>query len=381
MPTPAHTLLVGGVDVALASRETFAVLNPLTGSPVSHWPNATLADCNAAVEGCHLAQPAWERVLPAQKRAILLLAADLVQSARYESRIKEAMESETSAHANWISPILLAFRAVAIPLICGNGVVLKCSEFSPECGRIVVDILLEAGVPRTVLAYLTFDRAAAPTLTAALIAQKTIKRVCMSSERIFVEESASAAFVEELTVIATTWMSSHSSKVSSEPIPPVLNPASATRLRALVALAVEQGATDLLADASTSPSGSIVRPSILINVTPSMDITRAEIFGPVITITTFSTEESATSFANSSEYSLMASLWTRDLHRAMRVAPQIRSGSVQINGSTIHSEPAFGLAGLGGASGYGRFNVDSVESFTDMRTIAFHGPDAKFPMM
>lgn len=44
----------------------------------------------------------------------------------------------------------------------------------------------------------------------------------------------------------------------------------------------------------------------------------------------------------------------------MRVAPQIRSGSVQVNGSTIHSEPAFGLAGLGGSSGFGRFNVESV---------------------
>lgn len=86
--------------------------------------------------------------------------------------------------------------------------------------------------------------------------------------------------------------------------------------------------------------------------------------------------------ANDSEYSLIAGLWTSDLHEAMKYAPQLRAGSVQVNGSTIHIEPTFGnvsfirpslsllhadfqillQAGLGGASGYGRFNVDSVSA-------------------
>lgn len=97
----------------------------------------------------------------------------------------------------------------------------------------------------------------------------------------------------------------------------------------------------------------------------------------MICLTPFDDIEEAVRLANDSEYSLIAGLWTSNLHEAMKYAPQLRAGSVQVNGSTIHIEPTFGnvskrylrsyrillirlQAGLGGASGYGRFNVDAV---------------------
>ncbi|KAK4702673.1 hypothetical protein P7C70_g3549, partial [Phenoliferia sp. Uapishka_3] len=512
MPSPAKPmLLVAGVDVPTGTLPTFPVncrssenvnyfrtplmfLKALTGETVSQWPIADLNMCMSAIEVCDAAQPVWEQVRPAEKRAIFLRAAELVQSPEYSRRIQEAMESETSAHLNWInvniqgsvgllreaaaqagalkgehvisesptcqmfitqrraagvvlaispwnSPILLAFRAVAIPLICGNTVVLKTSEYSPACGRIAVDILLQAGLPRKVISYLTFDRDSAPPLTASMIAHPAIKRVnftgsdfigrkiaqqcgaelkqcvlelggsaptvvfadsdlrqaakaiisggmlhggqiCMSTERVFVEDSAAQELFGELKSVAKTWLESPAGaqrgKVSV--IPPLLTLDAAKRVTNLVVNAIHQGATDLLSAKPTNTGQLTVEPSILVNVESTMDISRREIFGPglsssppdsrsvanrkvfrqVITVTTFKGELEAIKLANESPYSLIASLWTRDVQQAMRVAPQIHSGSVQVNGSTIHSEPAFGLAGLGGSSGYGRFNVDSV---------------------
>lgn len=71
----------------------------------------------------------------------------------------------------------LSLRAIAIPLVCGNTVILKASEYSPASQRIVVDVLLEAGLPKQALAFLTFSRDAAPALTAQIIARKEVRRV------------------------------------------------------------------------------------------------------------------------------------------------------------------------------------------------------------
>lgn len=62
----------------------------------------------------------------------------------------------------------------------------------------------------------------------------------------------------------------------------------------------------------------------------------------VITLTPYEDIEDAIKMANDSEYSLIAGFWTSNLHEAMKYAPQIRAGSVQVNGSTIHIEPTFG---------------------------------------
>ena len=63
-----------------------------------------------------------------------------------------------------------------------------------------------------------------------------------------------------------------------------------------------------------------------------------------MSVTTFETEDEAIELANATEYSLMAALYTKDIGRAFRVAPEIRAGSTQINGTTIHIEPALGNA-------------------------------------
>lgn len=79
--------------------------------------------------------------------------------------------------APWNAPINLSIRAIAIPLICGNTVLLKASEYSPACQRIVVDLLLEAGLPPRALAFVTMSREDAPLLTSHVIARREVRRI------------------------------------------------------------------------------------------------------------------------------------------------------------------------------------------------------------
>lgn len=78
------------------------------------------------------------------------------------------------------------------------------------------------------------------------------------------------------------------------------------------------------------------------------------------------TLDEAVELANATEYSFTASVWTENIYRAMDVAQRIRFGAVMINGSTVHTEPGMDHAGLGGETGYGRFDIDN---FTDKRLI------------
>src|SRR5438128_6761711 len=77
--------------------------------------------------------------------------------------------------------------------------------------------------------------------------------------------------------------------------------------------------------------GFFLEPTIFDEVTPKMRIAREEIFGPVLTVTTFDSEEEAIEIANDTEYGLAAGIWTRNVTRAARVAQQVRAGIVWVN--------------------------------------------------
>jgi acyl-CoA reductase-like NAD-dependent aldehyde dehydrogenase len=86
----------------------------------------------------------------------------------------------------------------------------------------------------------------------------------------------------------------------------------------------------------------------------------------------------AIALANASDYTLTASLFTRDLHAALAVAGAVRAAPVLVNGNTVHPEPTNTEIGLGGASGYGRFDV---EAFTDRRSIIVYPEQPQVPPM
>ncbi|KAG6915346.1 hypothetical protein DXG01_012020 [Tephrocybe rancida] len=87
--------------------------------------------------------------------------------------------------APWNAPLILSLRAVAIPLICGNTVVLKSSEYSPRSQAIVFELLHEAGLPPGVLNYISVSRKDAPARTAELIAHPAVRKVTFTgSDRV-----------------------------------------------------------------------------------------------------------------------------------------------------------------------------------------------------
>ena len=114
-------------------------------------------------------------------------------------------------------------------------------------------------------------------------------------------------------------------------------------------------------------SGFFVQPTVFADVTSEMTIFREEIFGPVLTITTYETEEEAITLANDSEYGLSGGVWSGNEERAMRVARALRTGQVSINGGAFNISAPFGGYKL---SGNGReLGVQGLEEFLEIKAI------------
>ena len=120
-------------------------------------------------------------------------------------------------------------------------------------------------------------------------------------------------------------------------------------------------------------TGFFVEPTIFDRVDPGMRIAQEEIFGPVLSVIGYEDEEEALAIANGTKYGLVASIWTDDVNRAVRLARGVQAGSVYING--------FGSRGVIGApfggykySGFGRtMSADSILDYTQLKTIVFNG--------
>jgi vanillin dehydrogenase len=131
-----------------------------------------------------------------------------------------------------------------------------------------------------------------------------------------------------------------------------------------------RGATLLTGDgAIEGPNGTVIRPVVLTDVTPGMDIFASEIFGPATVIHPVGSTEAAIDLANDTEYGLTGGVISRDLNAALDVVSRVRSGIIHINDQGIADEP---MAPFGGVknSGYGKFGgTAGIESFTEQRWV------------
>ena len=137
-----------------------------------------------------------------------------------------------------------------------------------------------------------------------------------------------------------------------------------------ISLGISEGAT-LISGGEGLPdginTGFFVKPTVFADVTADMSIFREEIFGPVLSISTYEDEDEAISMANDSEYGLSGGVWSGDEERAMRIAKSIRTGQVSINGGAFNISAPFGGYKL---SGNGReLGRHGLEEFLEIKAI------------
>ena len=463
----------------------FERINPMTGAVASTAKAMKADDMAAIAERAASAFPAWAAMGPNARRAILMKAAVALESKAdafvdammgeigatkgwvlfnlglAASMVREAAALTTQISgetipsdkpgcvaitlrepvgvilgiAPWNAPIILGVRAIAVPLACGNSVILKASESCPRTHELIIEAFAEAGFPEGVVNIVTNAPADAGDVVGALIDHQAVKRInftgstavgriiakraaehlkpvllelggkaplivlddadldeavkaaafgafmnqgqiCMSTERIIVVDAVADAFAEKFAAKAKS-MATGDPREGTTPLGAVVDQKTVTHVNALIDDAVGKGATLL----SGGKADSVLMSATVVDgVTNAMALYRDESFGPVVAMIRAKDEADAIRLANDSEYGLSAAVFTRDTARGLRVARQIRSGMCHINGPTVHDEAQMPFGGIG-ASGYGRFGGKAgIDSFTELRWITIETQPGHFPI-
>ncbi|MBD3679978.1 MAG: aldehyde dehydrogenase [Rhodobacteraceae bacterium] len=322
--------------------------------------------------------------------------------------------------APWNAAVTLGARAVAAPLACGNTVVLKGSELCPKTHEWVARAFCDAGLPAGVLNFITNAPEKASEVVEALIAHPSVRRVnftgstrvgreiavvaarhlkrcllelsgkgtmliledadldeaaraaahgaffnmgqiCMSTERIVVEEAVADAFLEKfLNVTRAMWEKSG----NGAPLGHLISAQAALRLRGLIDDAVAKGA-QLLTGGEVF--NTTMQPAILDHVSPGMRLYSEECFGPVAGVIRVADAEEGLSVANDTEFGLACSVFSADAERATELLRNIECGIGHVNGSTVYDDPQMPFGGVKD-SGYGRFGGQAaLEEFTEIQ--------------
>jgi vanillin dehydrogenase len=329
----------------------------------------------------------------------------------------------------WNAPLVLGIRSIAIPLAVGNTVVMKPSEDAPiTCGLLLADVLAEAGLPPGALNVVTNDLADAGDVVAALIAEPRVRmvnftgstnvgriigaqaaqqlkpavlelggknplivledadldlavdaslfgafmnsgQICMCTDRVIIHQSLVEAFipryVERVNALPVGDPADPTTVVG-----PLINRRGAQRVANLVKDAATKGARLLTGDGAVEgPNLTLIRPVVLTDVAPDMDIYASEIFGPAVVVHPVGSTDAAIDLANDTEYGLTGGVISRDLSAALDVVSRVRSGIIHINDQGIGDEPMAPFGGVG-HSGYGKFGgTAGVASFTEQRWV------------
>jgi len=463
----------------------FERINPMTGEVASSAPAMKAADISAVAARAAAAFPAWAAMGPNARRAVLNKAAAALE-ARKDAFVA-AMIAETGSTAGWAmfnlgvaagmvreaaalttqiagevipsdkpgciamalkepvgvilgiapwnAPIILGVRAIAVPLACGNSVILKASETCPRTHELIIEAFAEAGFPEGVVNVVTNAPADAAEVVGALIDAPEVRRInftgstgvgriiakraaehlkpcllelggkapllvledadldeavkaaafgaymnqgqiCMSTERIIVVESVADEFAKRFAAKAAS-MPAGDPREGITPLGAVVDQKTVTHVNSLIDDATAKGASVI----AGGKGETVVMPATVIDgVTTAMNIYRDESFGPVVAIIRAKDEADAIRIANDSDYGLSAAVFTRDTARGLSVARQIKSGICHVNGPTVHDEPQMPFGGVG-ASGYGRFGGrQGIDSFTETRWITIETLPGHYPI-
>ncbi len=303
----------------------------------------------------------------------------------------------------WNWPINQIVCKVAPALAAGCTMVLKPSEIAPMNAMLFADVMHEAGVPPGVfnlvngdgptvgeamsshpgIDMMSFTGSTRAGTAVARAAAETVKRVaqelggksanivlddadltkavsggvmqmmtnsgqsCNAPSRMFVPKAKNDAAIAIAKATADAVKVVNPSDPAAGPgsIGPVVSEAQFNKIQGLIKKGIEEGAT-LVSGGLGRPDGMnrgyYVRPTVFANVTNDMTIAREEIFGPVLSMLTYDTEENAIQMANDTVYGLSGYVQSGSIEHARKVASRIRAGNVHINGSGADFSQPFG---------------------------------------
>ena len=337
--------------------------------------------------------------------------------------------------APWNAPIILGVRAICVPLACGNTVILKGSENCPRTHQLIIEAFQEAGFPPGVVNYITNAPADAGAVVEAMVSHPAVRRVnftgstkvgriiaqtcakylkpvvlelggkaplvilddadiedavngaafgcfansgqvCMSTERIIVDQKIADEFVKKFGAKAAALPLGDPRKPEPVVLGSVIGMSTVHHCNALIDDALAQGAKLVCGGKAEN---TLMPATVLDFVTPKMRIYHEETFGPVKCIVRVKNTEEAIACANDNEYGLSAAVFGRDIARAFNVARKIDSGICHVNAPTVHDEAQMPFGGVKG-SGIGRFGGKAgIAEFTELRWITVQTTPRHYP--
>jgi acyl-CoA reductase-like NAD-dependent aldehyde dehydrogenase len=194
-------------------------------------------------------------------------------------------------------------------------------------------------------------------------------QICAAGSRLFVHEKVFEQVVEGVVACAEKLKLGAGTEPATD-LGPVVSDQQRRRVLGYIESGREDGATVLTGGGAERRDGYFVQPTVLAGTTRDMKVVREEIFGPVLCAMKFSDTDldAIARLANDTEYGLAASIWTRDISTALKLARKIRAGSVRINtAGTV--DPAMPLGGYK-QSGWGRENGrEGTEIYTEVKSV------------